>query len=574
MELEESEESEDVLSIALKGAGSMAKVAGANMEKKHKDILSIALRGAGAVAKVAGMAGVPVVGMVGSALDMAGGMLKEEKVPEYVKRIEKNYEQLNNEMDKLRQANSEGLRDVQDSILDKFVDMKKEMMRVSKVAGDSANDNAKVVGSIAVMETAIQKLLDSTELNGAEVTDVKGKVSGCFEKVMLEVEKTRQTTEKLRVEVKKNYEQLNNKIDKLSQVNSDGLKDVQDSIMEKFVEIKEEIMRVSKVTGDSADDNVKVVGSIAVMEATIQKLLDSTGHNIAEVTDLKGKVSGCFEQIMSEVETTKQAAESVNAELKQITRNTDEIKEILAVGYAEMKTQFMKRKVELNTIASLAISAFEILKEMRYLEGIENIDSAHKVFFSSRQDTHILMTQFNNHRFELEKQYTHHMEPRRIIRFLNLLKDEGEDGPQKAMSMYNYVVTVEAKYLQLMSSCHIHAAHVESLADQFETFTAHHKELTVAMRPILKLDEMVPHHTMKITHFQKMVVTKNAAAVKKNIQFLDPELLNTMKGEDDVTVGLTSLFLAAKSGSLETVKMLTRANADPKEFPDTSVSHI
>ena len=374
-----------------------------NMEKKHKDVLSIALRGAGAVAKVAGMAGVPVVGMVGSALGMAGGMLKGEKVPEYVKRIEKNYEKLNKEIDKLRQANSDGLRDVQDSILDKFVDMKEEMMIVGKVTGDSANDNAKVVGSMAVMEAAIQKLLDSTELNGEDITDVKGKVSGCFEKVMLEVEKTSQTTEKLRVEVKKNYEQLNNKIDKLSQANSDGLKDVKDSILDKFVEVKEEMMRVSKVTRDSADDNAKVVGSIAVMETTIQKLLDSTEHNIADVTALKEKVSGCFEQIMSEVETTRQAAENVNAELEQITQNTDEIKEILAEGYAEMKTQFMKRKAELNTIASLAISAFEILKEMRYLEGIENIDSAHKVFFSSRQDTHILMSQFNNHRFELEK---------------------------------------------------------------------------------------------------------------------------------------------------------------------------
>ena len=93
------------------------------------------------------------------------------------------------------------------------------------------------------------------------------------------------------------------------------------------------------------------------------------------------------------------------------------------------------------------------------------------------------------------------MEPRKIISFLNLLKVEGNDGSQKALAMYNYVVTVEAKYLQLMSSCHVYTADVESLADQFENFTAHHKELTVAMPPILKLDQKIPHHTMKITHF-------------------------------------------------------------------------
>ena len=47
--------------------------------------------------------------------------------------------------------------------------------------------------------------------------------------------------------------------------------------------------------------------------------------------------------------------------------------------------------------------------------------------------------------------------------------------------MYNYVVTVEAKYLQLMTFCHISAKDYDGLAEQYELFTSHCEQLAAAM---------------------------------------------------------------------------------------------
>ena len=160
--------------------------------------------------------------------------------------------------------------------------------------------------------------------------------------------------------------------------------------------------------------------------------------------------------------------------------NDSDIQRTLQSGFLNMSTQFRSVKKDLESIQNLAAGSFEILKEMNYLDGIENIDSAYSVFFSSH-NLDARMAQFTSHRFELEKQYTQHMNPRKIIRFLDILKKEGADGPKKAQAMFNYVVTVEAKYLQMMTFCHMSSKDYDGLAEQYEIFTSHCEQLAAAM---------------------------------------------------------------------------------------------
>ena len=55
-----------------------------------------------------------------------------------------------------------------------------------------------------------------------------------------------------------------------------------------------------------------------------------------------------------------------------------------------------------------------------------------------------------------------HMNPRKIARFFKMLAEDGKDGAGRAMAMYNYVVTVEAKYLQMMCVNHTHKQDIEA----------------------------------------------------------------------------------------------------------------
>ena len=56
----------------------------------------------------------------------------------------------------------------------------------------------------------------------------------------------------------------------------------------------------------------------------------------------------------------------------------------------------------LDSIQGTAVKSFEMIKEMNYMDGIENIRSAHSVFFSSSKlSLEKRVVQFENHSFEL-----------------------------------------------------------------------------------------------------------------------------------------------------------------------------
>ena len=60
----------------------------------------------------------------------------------------------------------------------------------------------------------------------------------------------------------------------------------------------------------------------------------------------------------------------------------------------------MRRSID--SIQSTAVKSFEMIKEMNYMDGIENIRSAHSVFFSSSKlSLEKRIIQFENHSFEL-----------------------------------------------------------------------------------------------------------------------------------------------------------------------------
>ena len=71
-------------------------------------------------------------------------------------------------------------------------------------------------------------------------------------------------------------------------------------------------------------------------------------------------------------------------------------------GLGNITQEMSGMKRSLDTIQSTAVKSFEMIKEMNYMDGIENIRSAHSVFFSSSKlSLEKRVVQFENHSFEL-----------------------------------------------------------------------------------------------------------------------------------------------------------------------------
>ena len=71
-------------------------------------------------------------------------------------------------------------------------------------------------------------------------------------------------------------------------------------------------------------------------------------------------------------------------------------------GLGNITQEISGMRRSLDSIQSTAVKSFEMIKEMNYMDGIENIRSAHSVFFSSSKlSLEKRVVQFENHSFEL-----------------------------------------------------------------------------------------------------------------------------------------------------------------------------
>ena len=71
-------------------------------------------------------------------------------------------------------------------------------------------------------------------------------------------------------------------------------------------------------------------------------------------------------------------------------------------GLGNITQEMSGMRRSLDSIQSTAVKSFEMIKEMNYMDGIENIRSAHSVFFSSSKlSLEKRVVQFENHSFEL-----------------------------------------------------------------------------------------------------------------------------------------------------------------------------
>ena len=53
------------------------------------------------------------------------------------------------------------------------------------------------------------------------------------------------------------------------------------------------------------------------------------------------------------------------------------MKKILTSGFVTMCSQYEEMKTDLDKIQNLACKTFEMIQEMHFLDGIENIDFSH-----------------------------------------------------------------------------------------------------------------------------------------------------------------------------------------------------
>ena len=87
---------------------------------------------------------------------------------------------------------------------------------------------------------------------------------------------------------------------------------------------------------------------------------------------------------------------------KAISYKSNNLQGVLESGMMNMTQELSAMRGTMDSIQSTAVKSFEMIKEINYMDGIENIRSAHSVFFSSSKlSIEKRIVQFENHSFEL-----------------------------------------------------------------------------------------------------------------------------------------------------------------------------
>jgi len=277
--------------------------------------------------------------------------------------------------------------------------------------------------------------------------------------------------------------------------------------------------------------------------------------------------------VRDEIASIKKETNDIKEALKEQGEQLRDIKEILEDGLGNITHEMSAMRGTIDNIQSTAVKSFEMLKEMNYMDGIENIRSAHSVFFSSSKlGLEKRIQQFENHSFELRKQYQQHMNPQKIGRFLKMLSEESE-GDVSAVGMFHYVMTVEAMYLQMMAVYHINSEDMDGFVEQLEMYTDHAEKLIKIMSSILNLDtleEEFEHNgfTYKnISGFGKVILS-GGGSVEQMLPFVSEEtvkkpIFKRVKNETgEAMYNIALLWLACDVGDVSLMKELIARGAD------------
>ena len=82
---------------------------------------------------------------------------------------------------------------------------------------------------------------------------------------------------------------------------------------------------------------------------------------------------------------------------------------------------------------------------------------------------------FDYYFVELQTNFNQHLKPEKIEEYLRIIKNH--KGAEMCHQMFNYILVVKSKYLQIMTVYYIHKNDVPRVTANFERFNEHYFEL-------------------------------------------------------------------------------------------------
>ena len=170
-------------------------------------------------------------------------------------------------------------------------------------------------------------------------------------------------------------------------------------------------------------------------------------------------------------------------------RITTEMQTKLEKSLKDMSGDLKVIDKDLESIKNVSRETYGLVVDIRYKEGMEQIESTYQVFLNGSTNFKNTHTLLKNYIIELETKAGCSFTPENIEQYLNRVSKE--KGKQEAKELATYVFIVRAKYLVLISAFYLYMNDKERVDNEFRAFEEDVEQLKTIHRRVL-FEEFVP----------------------------------------------------------------------------------
>lgn len=159
----------------------------------------------------------------------------------------------------------------------------------------------------------------------------------------------------------------------------------------------------------------------------------------------------------------------------EILENFAVIKDEVQSAAKIISKDMEKIEHDLSDIKTIIHHTYRLVTDNRYRDGIEKVDAAFHNFIEGSNNLSDTFMLLENFMFELQTIAIQSLNPERISAYLRAIKEV--DEKEICEQMFQYVILVRSKYLQLSCAYYIYKSDSARVTKEFENFNNHFHEL-------------------------------------------------------------------------------------------------
>ena len=201
-------------------------------------------------------------------------------------------------------------------------------------------------------------------------------------------------------------------------------------------------------------------------------------RNQKDIEDsLTGSTGAAKEFLEQKLEELK---EHIKTPPPEITQDIELIKAEVQATAITMAMDMRRIERDLSEVKNVINYTFSLVRDSRYRDGIEKIDSSYNIFLKGSNNLEKTFAQLDSYIYELMVLANQNLSGQRIREYLKVLRLT--EDVSVCEQMLNYVLIVRARYLQLSSAYYIYNKDIDRVAEEFTWFNKDYAELCTIFR--------------------------------------------------------------------------------------------